>query len=241
MKIFEFVPDSKICSYLSDRQSTMRYFYIDECSDSFYLGLLERGWRRFGNHFFVPICNRCTECISIRTLVKDFKFSKNHKRVIKNNQNTLLHIQKPSVSDKHLILYNKYHKYMEQKKSWEYTPITRQSYMEMFVDGAENFGYEFLYFTDSKLVGIGLTDIVKDSVSAVYFFYDHDYSHLSLGTFNILMQLKFAQENNLRYFYPGYWIKDHYCMGYKERFMPFEYLHNAPDIFDKLDWRKYEK
>lgn len=241
MRLFEFTSESKVCSYIPSERSTMRYFYIQDCSSIFYLGLLERGWRRFGNHFFVPVCEDCKKCISIRTLVQEFKFSKNHKRVLKNNQNTQIYIQRPTISEEHLMLYDKYHRHMQQKKGWEYIPITQKSYMEMFVDGAQHYGYEFLYFVDSQLVGVGLVDIIEQSISAVYFFYDHNFEHLSLGTFNILTQLKIAQQKNLRYFYPGYWIKQHFCMGYKERFKPFEYLHNAPDIFEATDWRIYEE
>ena len=241
MKIFEFFSDSKHCSYLANQQSTMRYFHIFHCSESFYLGLLQRGWRRFGKYFFVPVCQHCKECISIRTLVEDFEFSKNQKRVLKNNQETALYIQKPTLTQDHLLLYDKYHRVMNLKKSWEYTPITERSYHEMFVEGHQEYGYEFLYVRDSKLIGVGLVDILGDSISAVYFFYDHDYGHLSLGTLNILVQLKIAKERGLRYFYPGYWIKDHYYMGYKERFGPFEYLHNAPDLFEIPDWRIYER
>ena len=90
-------------------------------------------------------------------------------------------------------------------------------------------------------MGVGLVDILQDNISAVYFFYDHDYQHLSLGTFNILMQLRIAKEKKLRYFYPGYWIDGHGSMGYKERFKPFECLINTPDIFDSTQWLLHTK
>lgn len=241
MRLFEFYAEPKECSYLSDKTSRFRYFHIQNCSDSFYIGLLERGWRRFGNYFFVPICNECQKCITIRTLVEEFKFSKNHRRVIKNNYNTELYIQKPTISQEHLNLYDKYHKKMHTKKGWEYIPITQKSYTEMFVEGHQHYGYEFLYIIDSKLIGVGLVDILQDSISAVYFFYDHDYENLSLGTFNILMQLRIAKEKKLKYFYPGYWIEGHSSMGYKERFKPFECLVNMPDIFDNTQWALHTK
>ena len=143
MKLFEFFSDSKHCSYIAECESTMRYFHILNCSESFYLGLLERGWRRFGKYFFVPTCRHCKECISIRTLVENFEFSKNHNRVLKNNEKTAIYIQKPTLTGEHLRLYDKYHRTMNLKKSWEYTPITEQSYNEMFVEGHQEYGYEF--------------------------------------------------------------------------------------------------
>ena len=241
MKLIEFYSEEKSCSYIASKTSRFRYFHIQNVSAEFYGGLLERGWRRFGNYFFTPMCEGCTDCISIRTLIDEFKFSRNHRRVLKNAQNIDMYVQKPSVSQAHIELYNRYHWRMREKKGWEYNPITPESYADMFVEGHQNFGYEFLYFIGSELVGVGLVDVLKDSITAVYFYYNHDFAHYSLGTLNILKQIQIAKEYQLKYFYPGYWIKGHYCMGYKERFAPFESLQNIPDIFDIPLWKLYEK
>lgn len=239
MRLVEFYSEEKTCSYIDSKKSIFRYFHIQNVKPSFYHGLLERGWRRFGNYFFVPMCQGCNDCISIRTLIDDFKFSKNHKRVLKKAQNIDIQIQKPTISQAHIELYNRYHQTMRDKKGWDYTPTTPESYMDMFVDGHQDFGYEFLYFIDSQLIGVGLVDALGDSITAVYFYYDHNFSHYSLGTLNILKQISIGREFGLKYFYPGYWIKDHYCMGYKERFTPFEVLKNAPDIFEPPIWEIY--
>lgn len=241
MQIIEFYSQPKTCSYISSKQSYFWYMYIKECRGSFYNGLLERGWRRFGEYFFVPICESCRDCISIRQVVSDFSLSKNQKHVVSKNKNTKLIITKPKINDKKLALYDKYHKRMNEKKGWEYSGIDYESYKNMFVDGFLDFGYEFDYYIDDKLVGVGFVDAVLESMSAVYFFYDHDYERLSLGTYNILTQLNIAKEKGFKYFYPGYWIKDHYSMGYKERFKPFETLLNTPDLFDIPIWQIYHK
>ena len=239
MRLVEFYSEEKTCSYIDSKKSIFRYFHIQNVKPSFYHGLLGRGFRRFGNYFFVPMCQGCNDCISIRTLIDDFKFSKNHKRVLKKAQNIDIHIQKPTISQAHIELYNRYHQTMRDKKGWDYTPTTPESYMDMFVDGHQDFGYEFLYFIDSQLIGVGLVDALGDSITAVYFYYDHNFSHYSLGTLNILKQISIGREFGLKYFYPGYWIKNHYCMGYKERFTPFEVLKNAPDIFEPPIWELY--
>ncbi|PAF44312.1 arginyltransferase [Helicobacter sp. 11S02596-1] len=241
MRIAEFYSEQKVCSYIKTKTSQFHYLYIEECRPYFYRGLLERGWRRFGRYFFAPVCTDCKDCISIRQLVGDFVFSKNHKRVFLKNKHTHLVISRPYVDDAHLFLYEKYHQHMRDKKGWEYAGIDRASYADMFVDGFMDFGYEFAYYVGGSLVGVGLVDALLDSMSAIYFFYDHDYGDLSLGTLNILSQIKIAKEKGLKYFYPGYWIKDHYCMGYKERFKPFETLINAPDLLDTPFWQFYQK
>jgi arginine-tRNA-protein transferase len=42
------------------------------------------------------------------------------------------------------------------------------------------------------------------------------------------------------YIYLGYWIKDHYSMGYKESYNPFEVLKNRASLDQDTIWEKYE-
>lgn len=42
------------------------------------------------------------------------------------------------------------------------------------------------YWLDDKLIAVGVIDILPGCVSSVYFFYDPDYSFLSLGTYGSL-------------------------------------------------------
>lgn len=197
---------------------------------------MERGFRRFGEYFFTPMCQGCSECVSIRQLVHEFTLSKSHKRIIAKNLNTSVLITRPSISQEKLLLHEKYHQIMAQKKGWAFQCMSPESYVESFVEGFCDFGYEILYEIEGKLVGVGYFDMLENAISAAYFFYDHDFSSQSLGTFNILTQLLLAKSKGLSYFYPGYWIEGHHSMGYKERFKPFEILVNTPDIFELPLW-----
>jgi arginine-tRNA-protein transferase len=42
------------------------------------------------------------------------------------------------------------------------------------------------YWLDGKLIAVGVVDILPSCVSSVYFFYDPEYSYLSLGTYAAL-------------------------------------------------------
>lgn len=237
MKLVEFFPPDTPCSYLEGYKSSFRYFYIEECNRSFYQGLLERGYRRFGLHFFVPICKECNACKTIRQDVAKFSPTKSHKRVLQKNIHIRVEIKKPTFTQEKLLLYDKYHKNMQIKKGWNYQGVSTDYYNETFILGSLDFGYEFNYYFEDRLIGVGFTDILKDSISAIYFFYDHDFQKQSLGIFNILMQLYFAKQKQIKYFYPGYWIPNHHSLGYKSQFMPFEILYNTPDLFEALDYR----
>lgn len=230
------------CAYIEGLETKFHYSAIEGCSEGFYNALLERGWRRFGEMFFAPFCDFCTECISIRYIVNDFKLSKNHKRILSNASSIKISFQKPTFSTDKVILYNKYHSKMNIKKGWEYNQIDKDKYNYMFVNGSNNFGNELCFFYKEQLIGVALVDILRNfnAMSAIYFFYDHDFANLSLGTLSLLRQFELAKTLGIKYIYPGYWIKNHHSLGYKERFKPFEILQNRPNIYEKPQWIKYQ-
>jgi leucyl-tRNA---protein transferase len=236
----EFLEEGRDCSYFEDKISDIRYKYMYACSTIQYQGMLERGWRRFGRMHFVPECSTCNKCVSMRIDVKNYKFSKSEKRVISKNRDTKLYIRQPSMSMEHLDLYDKYHKFMNDKKDWPYSPIEPSDYLKSYVEGKEEFAKEFLYIKDNKLIGVALVDILPKSISSIYCYYDHDFQDLSIGKFSILAQIKIAKEMNIPYIYLGYWIKDHYSMGYKEAYQPYEVLVNRASLEETPLWTKYE-
>ena len=239
-QVLEFLEEDKVCSYFDDKMCDIRYKYMEHCSADEQLKMLERGWRRFGNMHFVPECRECTACTTIRIDIKKFEFSKSQRRVMNKNKDTEVYIQKPTVTYEHIDLFNKYHDVMHQKKNWDINVIDVNEYNNSYVNGAHDFGKEILYFRDDKLIGVALSDMMEGGMSAVYCYYDHDYEHLSIGQFSILAQISIAKQNNIPYLYLGYWIKDHFSMGYKERYAPFEVLENRPNLDEDTIWSIYE-
>ncbi|MDY0320676.1 MAG: arginyltransferase [Arcobacteraceae bacterium] len=239
----EFIEQDRECSYFQSSEiSDIKYRLINSCSKDEYLDMLQKGWRRFGKMHFVPVCKSCTKCISMRIIVDDFKFSKSQQRVLNKNRDTKVFIQPPSVSYEHIDLYNKYHAYMHDKKGWHYSPIDVTEYIRSYVDGKNGgFAREILYFVDDKLVGVALVDVLPEGISAIYCYYDHDYQDLSIGQFSILFQINIAKELKIPYVYLGYWIKDHFSMGYKEKYKPFEVLTNRAGDDDEPIWEQYKQ
>lgn len=230
------------CAYIEGLETKFHYATIESCGEEFYNALLERGWRRFGEMFFAPFCDFCKECVSIRYIVSGFKLSQNHKRVLRNNAHIRCEFKAPTYHIDKVALYNKYHSQMNIKKGWEYNQVDRDKYNYMFVDGRGGFGKEICFFSDDRLIGVALVDIlnVSKAMSAIYFFYDHDYANLSLGTFSILKQFEIARDLGINYLYPGYWIRNHHSLGYKERFKPFEILQNRPNLYEMPEWIAYK-
>ena len=239
--IKEFILENEQCGYFKDRVSTTIYQEIVNCQEDYNFALLDHGYRRFGRMHFRPICKHCNACQSLRVDVDKFQFSKSHRRIFNKNKNTQIVIQRPTVTKEHLNLYEKYHRFMGQKKNWPYIEVGAKEYAKSFVLEANSYGYELLFFVDDKLVAVSLIDIINGKgISSIYSFYDHDYSHLSLGKFSILKQIFVAKQSNIPYLYMGYWIKDHLSMGYKEEYQPFEVLDTVNSVLEEeAIWKKY--
>ncbi len=227
------------CAYLPKQKTRMYYRYIQDASTQFVSSVIQRGWRRFGNYFFYPICQGCNECKSLRIDTKSFEPSRSQKKAIKRNRDTKILIQSPTLSIEHIELYNKYHSWKAKKDNWQHHNINEKEYYENFVKGAHNFGYEVLYFRDKKLIGVDLIDIVEDGISSIYFFYDPDFAQLSLGTYSLIYQIQLARELKKRWIYLGYWVDGCKAFAYKTKFKPQELLDGFPNIQDIPEWKSF--
>jgi len=228
------------CAYLEGRQVRMRYKYVTLSNSDFNSAVIERGWRRFGNYYFYPICNGCNECKSLRIDVEKFKASKSQRKAINKNRNTKIIVQKPTVTSNHIALYNKYHKWKAQKDGWRYRQITTHEYYENFAEGAYNFGKEVLYFQEDKLIGVDLIDVVNDGISAIYFFYDPDFAKLSLGIYSLIKQIEIAKFLRKKWIYLGYWVDGCKAFAYKTHFKPLEILDGFPPLDETTNWKEFK-
>lgn len=226
------------CAYLEGRRVRMNYKYIENATQTYNTALINRGWRRFGNYYFHPICESCNECKSLRINVNDFKLRKSQKKAIKRNKATEIIIQEPSLSQAHINLYNKYHEHKHNQDDWTHRNISPREYRENFVDGAHNFGKEILYMIDGQLVGVDLIDILDDGISSIYFYYDPDYLNLSLGTYSLLYQVELAKVLELPWIYLGYWVDGCKAFAYKTKFEPQEILDGFPKVDEESIWDK---
>ncbi|MEA2100725.1 MAG: arginyltransferase [Campylobacterota bacterium] len=231
----EFYLNDK-CSYLDNQEQNLHYTMIDNCSSSHCQNLIERGYRRFGKMFFRPICSECNECQSIKVDVDNFNFSKSMRRVIKKGSHIKSYIQQPTLSQEHLALFKKYHLFMKDKKDWTYNETSANHYYDSFVNGHNNFGYEVLYFDEEKLIGVDLIDILDDGISSIYFYYDPDYMDYSLGKLSLYNQIKIAKNNNMKWIYLGYYVKDCPSLSYKSHYKPYITLEGRPNIDENFKW-----
>ncbi len=233
--IIEFSTLQTRCVYLDGRLMKMQYKYIQNCPPSLNSTLVKHGWRRFGDYFSRPKCEECSECQSLRINVKKFTPSKSQRRIFRQKGITFK-ICEPSVSEKHLKIYEKYHRFMQKKRGWDYYGLTEESYKDLYVKGFSGYGKEVRYYYENRFVGVDLIDFLDDGISSNYFYYDPNFSKYSLGTYSMLMQIEFAKEKNLSWIYPGYFVKDCTSLNYKAFYKPYQLLRNLPDMDEEPIW-----
>lgn len=74
------------------------------------------------------------------------------------------------------------------------------------------------YYLDDKLIAISVMDIFPHGISSVYFIWDPDYAHLSLGTLSGIREILMCHALGLDHYYLGYYIEDCPKMKYKLQF-----------------------
>ena len=237
-ELLQIVEEPRSCPYLPAQQASLEYRIFADLNREHYAKLLARGYRRFGHQLYRPACKRCAECVSLRILVNEFTPGRAQRRVLRRNAHIWVERQPVNVTDEHIELFNRCHRFMAQEKGWPYETITSEMYLESFVLGGSDFAWQWLFYDGGRLAGVALMDQAEDAISLVYYFHAPYWRPNSPGTFTILTQLAYAKERRLTYAYPGYWIADNTSMSYKARYRPHERLVEYPAEGEEPRWER---
>ncbi len=183
---------------------------------------LAKGFRRTGEFLYQTNCPSCSACQSIRIDCEDFEFSRNARRVLKRcDARYRKEINDLSADAERVALFNRHRR--ERGLAKRETDIDLEEYIWGFVRSCLD-SFEISYWVDEKLAAIAICDLGKDSLSAVYTYYDPDIRSDSLGTYSILKQVEICKARKLRHLYLGFYVQDSPNMLYKSRFRPHERL-----------------
>ncbi len=196
--------------------------------------LQQIGFRRSGQHFYRPACRGCQRCVPVRVPVADFQPNRSQRRNIQRNDRDIqLLVQPAELEVEHYQLYERYMRGRHGDGDMA-DDLSVETYARFLLApwGGET---RFLEMRrDGILLGVAVTDVFSDGLSAVYTFFDPDQRERALGTYAVLSQLKEARRMNLGYVYLGYWIGDSGKMRYKENFRPLE-------AWDGRSWQRFER
>jgi arginine-tRNA-protein transferase len=211
------------CSYLRGRRA--RTLFIDPSAridGATYQVLVDQGFRRSGAHVYRPACRGCSACIPVRLPVDEFTPDRPQRRNWRRNAPDIRIDDTPPVFDEcHFALYRRYLSARHPEGSMA-DDASEESYRRFLVEpwgGATRF-MEFRL--NDTLIGVAVTDVLDEGLSAVYTFFDPRFSDRAPGTFAILAQIERARSLGRTYLYLGYWLHESRKMQYKDRFRPIE-------------------
>ena len=193
--------------------------------DGLHESMAKIGFRRSQDIAYRPSCENCTECKSVRIPVSDFKPNRTQRRLINLNSDLTINKLPNIATEEHYALLHKYLK--KRHNDGGMTNMTFEEYVSMVESSPVNTClFEYRMPQTEKLVGVTLTDIMGESLSMVYSFFDvsEDFQKRSLGTYIILDHVARAYLLELKHVYLGYWVKNSRKMAYKMNFRPLEVL-----------------
>ncbi|WP_027601149.1 MULTISPECIES: arginyltransferase [Pseudomonas] len=212
------------CSYLPNEQATTLFLDPSQpMNGQIYAELSELGFRRSGDHLYRPHCQLCKACVPARIPVARFRPSRKQNRVLKRNLDIKVSRCDPGFTEERYQLYARY--ISARHADGDMFPPSRGQFSTFLVS---NLPYAFFYEmrVEDRLIGIAVTDVLPNGMSAVYTFYDPSEEKRSLGVFGILWQIAESRRLGLDAVYLGYWIKGCRKMSYKTEYRPIELFVN---------------
>ena len=229
-----YVTSAQPCPYLSGRLERKLFTHLTHDKQPALIdNLLKGGFRRSQNIAYMPYCEGCQACVSVRVLVDEFEPTRSQRKLLNRNSDLITKRMpaRPTAEQYHL-----FREYIDERHGdggmadmtvLDYAMMVEDSIVDTFVteyrcrpsgnafdDRSENW----------PLLATSLCDRLSDGVSMVYSFYDVADTRRSLGTHMILEHIEHTRRLGLPYLYLGYWIAGSRKMGYKTRFDPQEHL-----------------
>jgi leucyl-tRNA---protein transferase len=220
VRLFQTLPHD--CGYFAGRVA--QNLVIDPSAphlSTVYNLALGRGFRRAGGHVYHPHCTGCRACVPCRVVVEAFRPDRSQRRCLARNADLDLSVVPARYTEEYFELYQRYlsgrHRgggmdapQQEDFARFLYTDWSPTRFLEIRRNG--------------RLLGVAVTDVCAQGLSAVYTFYDPAETARGLGTFAIQAQLAWAMREDVQHLYLGYWIAGHPKMDYKRRYQPLELL-----------------
>jgi len=213
--------DTGPCPYLPDRN--FRALVLPEPvdgrpgADRRYRQLMDHNFRRLASLIYRPHCPGCTACQVIRVPVACFRPRRDQRRCAMRNRDLRIDWRPGLCLDaEHRALFRRYQGQVHDDHLSE-------------LDQQAEFGGQTCWqcsarSADGRLLAVSQIDRFDDALSSVYCFYDPDAERRSLGTFMALQEIAWAREQDLDWWYVGYWVAGCAALDYKRRFLPHERL-----------------
>ena len=194
------------------------------------------GFRRVENWLYKPICANCNACVPLRIASGNgeegnLTLSRSQQRILRRNNDLERNTLAKEARQEHFELFRRY--LLGRHRTSQMVAMHEEEFATMMtVSPVETMLIEFKL--KNKVVGVMLTDVQADGLSAVYSFFDPEMKDRSLGIYMVLSLAELAFTLNLPFVYLGYYVAQSQSMRYKANFSPAEILKNGK-------WIPFEK
>ncbi|MDX2289836.1 MAG: arginyltransferase [Hyphomicrobiaceae bacterium] len=221
------------CPYLAGRFERKLFTHLTPEKPTHLIdNLLKGGFRRSQNIAYMPYCEGCKACVSVRLLVDMFEPARSMRRIRQRNVDIASACVPARPTSEQYALFRDY--IDARHGDGGMAEMTVLDFAMMIEDSViDTFLTEYRQKPDNPLEtdpaqwplkAVALCDRLSDGISMVYSFFDPADSERSLGTYMILEQIERARRLGLPYVYLGYWVQGSRKMAYKARFQPQEHL-----------------
>ena len=224
---FLLTPEHK-CSYLDNHEAIT--LFVDPNYPVVmkqYSALAKLGFRRSGTNIYRPHCSVCGLCIPVRVPVEEFKPNRSQRRNISLNKDIDLNVIDANFTDEH---YDLYRRYMKGRHAGGGMDNDEPDSYESLIKADWSVSKLLEFRLDNKLMMVAVVDCFDDGLSAVYTFFDPEYSSRGLGVYGVLSEIEYIKSLHLDWLYLGYWNPKTTKMSYKINYQPMEF-------FDGQEWQ----
>ena len=239
--VLQFQDQPRQCPYLEEQQAVMPLVYpMSQLDGAEFDAYLEAGRRRSSAFLYHTACPKCNACQPTRVPVDEFLWTTSMLRVLKRGDAKIrVAVGLPDVDEQRVQLFNKHRsqRKLSTSEDWESLDDYEQGFVQSCCDTVE-----LSFWHGEQLIGVTIVDCGAISVSAVYTYFDTDYSKLSIGTYSVLKQIQWTQTSGRKYLYLGMYVADNAHLRYKARYSPQERLIDNQWVrFDEPnDWFKHQ-
>ncbi|MCO7222763.1 arginyltransferase [Pleionea sp. CnH1-48] len=220
LKLRFYATPPHTCSYLTEQQATTVFLDPEkQISSKLYTRLSESGFRRSGSHVYKPYCQQCEACVPVRIPAAKFRPNRNQRRCLKRGSFLEVKIQPAIFNQEQYELYERY--IHERHSDGDMYPPSESQFKDFLLcDWSQT---EFICFYDKgELIATAVVDWLNSGLSAVYTYYNPDYSYLSPGRLAILTMIEIAKTRELDYVYLGFLVRNCQKMKYKSEYRPLD-------------------
>jgi arginine-tRNA-protein transferase len=227
-----YVTAPQPCPYLPGRLERKLFTHLThDKSPALVDNLLRGGFRRSQNIAYMPYCEGCQGCVSVRVVVDGFEPTRSMRRVLDANRDLAARRLQATPTSEQYALFRAY--IDERHSEGGMADMTVLDYAMMVEDSIiDTFLTEYRQRSEpgatpaarQPLLAAALCDRLSDGISMVYSFFEPEARRRGLGTYMILDHIAHAKRLGLPYLYLGYWISGSTKMSYKRRFQPQQQL-----------------